>query len=625
MRSLVPPRVVVLIACLLLAGITFPVSAAQTPDAADAITRALGLAEQGDGAGARRTLAAVDADDPLLPVGLGAIELMAGKLDTAEPFFRAALTKEPRQPAALWGLSLCLLQRGRAYEAITLIDRATAIDPDNVRLQALRAYACLQLGQISDAALAGKTALDGGGKSPFLMATLAQIHYRMGFPVKAVEFSAFSARYLYGLDLSHPPAGVHLPLTITVTDTPAALIPETTVQAPAQVPAAAMALPEFPPAGVLPRFQITSPVQGSVLRGRQQVAVAYRGNREIAFVTFLVDGVLRGMASEMPYQFIWDSDAVIPGTHALVTRAYAPGGLMLEEAKITVSTTGGRPLPRPEPSQQASALQQRIMALTMPMPAPLSLFTTLGFWHQEMKEIPQAISALEKSAAIDPLNETVLGTLRTLYREQGLHLISSTGDLTRGPATGKKRVALTFDDGPNPLYTPAILEELARCDAHATFFLVGKMVQRYPDLALKLLADGHELANHTYHHPNLTKLAPQEIVSEMLLARSVIRDVTGRDTYLFRPPGGNIDDAVTKELRALDYNTIYWTINAGDYKKSPPAEQAALVMGHIQDGSIVLMHNGPVDGTLVTLPILLAELARRGFTCVTVSELMKDQ
>ncbi|HEY3416079.1 MAG TPA: polysaccharide deacetylase family protein, partial [Armatimonadota bacterium] len=187
---------------------------------------------------------------------------------------------------------------------------------------------------------------------------------------------------------------------------------------------------------------------------------------------------------------------------------------------------------------------------------------------------------------------------------------------------GQLRVALTFDDGPNPLYTPSILAELKRYNAHATFFLVGKMVQLYPDLATQIMGEGHELANHTYTHPNITKLSKNEVIAEVLRNRTMIKDVTGVQTYLFRPPGGNIDAAVTRQLRQLDYNIIYWDINAGEFRKFTPEEQAAQILSHVRDGSILLLHNGPIDGTLNILPTLLTQLSRRGYTFMTVSEIM---
>lgn len=337
----------------------------------------------------------------------------------------------------------------------------------------------------------------------------------------------------------------------------------------------------------------------------------------------LVDGVIHGMVTELPYQFQWDADAVTPGAHQLLVRAYDSHGLVSDEQVITVTTSGVTDACAPASSAQISDLQSRMIKATMPAPEPLSLFTNLGYWHLQQQEIPLAINNLERSAAIDPENAQALALLERLYKENGLHSVSPTGEVVSGPTDRGKRIALTFDDGPNPIFTPIILAELAKYDVHSTFFLVGKQVKKYPELALAILANGHELANHSYNHPNLTKLSRDEVISEVLLDRTMIKSVTGRDTYLFRPPGGDIDANVTQELRALDYNIVYWSINAGEYVKYPPAEQAAQILSRVKNGSILLLHDGPVDGTMSFLSILLAELHRRGYEMVTVSELLE--
>jgi peptidoglycan/xylan/chitin deacetylase (PgdA/CDA1 family) len=613
-------------------AVALPLRAAQALDPLDVLDRTLGLVAQGDVEGARTTLASLadpEAGDVLRLTTHGTLEMAAGQYAEASARFRAALGADPQNLAALWGLSLCLLQRAHVYEAAACVGRAAVVAPGNARVKALQAYVQLQLGQLTDAAITGKAALDCGEKSPFLMATLAQIHYKLGYPQKAVEFSGFAAKYLSAVTPQTGDVSVlRLPLTMTIADTPEALSTLSESLGQAKTPEAPV-LPLDTPVDVKPnappmRFQIVSPARESVVKGLLRVQAIYRGRREISFVVFQVDGVLRGTVTELPYHFLWDAASTTPGPHRLVVRAYDAHGLLTDEDAINITSAGGKLLEAPDTTNAVAALQARMMALTMPSPALLPLFTSLGMWHLELKEYPQAVSALEKSAALDPTNDKVLQTLGKLYTQSGLHALSTTGEITRGPI-GMKRVAVTFDDGPNPLYTPAIMEELAKYEAHATFFVVGKMVRQYPDLALDLLANGHELANHTYNHPNLTKLSQPEIIREVLLNRSAIKEVTGRDTYLFRPPGGNIDEDVTRQLRALDYNIIYWSINVADFKKSPPPEQAALVLAKVQDGSILLMHNGPIDGTMNILPTILAELHRRGYAIVTVSDLMKGR
>jgi peptidoglycan/xylan/chitin deacetylase (PgdA/CDA1 family) len=561
--------------------------------------------------------------DPLRLAALGTVDLYSGRIPDADRSFRAALAQDPQQVASLWGLSLCLLKRNRVFEASALLDRASIVAPQDPRVKTLQAYAYCLLTRVSDAAQSGKAALDGGEKSPFLLATLAVIQRRMGYTRKALEFGGFAARAYYGMDFLSPIDAVSLPLTMTVVDTPQA------VNTPAETKPGAKARPELelPSAKSSARegqpLQIVAPAAGSTVRGLQRVQAVFRDPGDMKFLIFQVDGVLRGMITELPYHFPWDSDAAAPGVHTLCVRAYDSRGLLLTEDSISVTTTAGTPVaPRPAPAR-AAELQRAMMTLTMPAPAPLSLYTQLGGWHREVNELPQAQAAFEKAAAIDPTSAGVLTTLAALYEGVGLHPISATGEAWRGPA-GSKRVALTFDDGPNPLYTPGIMEVLKQYDGRATFFLVGKMAQQYPDLVLELLAQGHELGNHSYTHPNITKLKQSELIAEVLRTRVLIKDISSRQTYLFRPPGGNIDEATTKQLRALDYNIVYWDVNAGEFKKSAtPEAQTARMLATIKDGSIVLMHNGPVDGTLSILPGLMAALHAKGYRFVTVSELVK--
>lgn len=612
-----------IVALILLVGGLRPALAA---DPYDAVERALKLAACGDADAARTALAGAGAEtasDPLLPAAEGVVDLYSGHIPDADKDFRAALALDPQHVPSLWGLSLCLLKRNRVFEASALLDRAAAAAPQDTRIKTLQAYSYGLLNRVSDASQAGKAALDGGEKSPFLLATLAVIQRKLGYTRKALEFGGFAARAYYGMDFLTPVSAVCLPLTMTVVDTPQAVNTLAETRPAAKRPDLELPVPKGTARDGEKPLQIVAPAAGSTVRGLQRVQVVFRDPGDMKFLIFQVDGVLRGMITELPYHFPWDSDAAAPGEHTLSVRAYDSRGLLLTEDSLTVTTTAGTPVATRPASARAAELGRSMMALTMPTPAPLSLYTQLGGWHHEVNELPQAQAAYEKAAAIDPASDSVLPTLAALYGEVGLHPISANGEVWRGLA-GKKRVALTFDDGPNPLYTPGIMAELKKYGGHATFFLVGKMAQQYPDLVLQLLAEGHELGNHSYTHPNITRLKQNDLIAEVLRTRVLIKDIASRQTYLFRPPGGNIDDATTKQLRALDYNIVYWDVNAGEYKKSAtPEAQTARMLLSIKDGSIVLMHNGPVDGTLSILPGLMAALHAKGYSFVTVSELLK--
>lgn len=604
-------------------------------DSLDAIDRAMGLVQSNDSEAARTILAGVqaqtdNADNRLVSCAQGVVAIYTGDTRGAETIFRATLDKDPRQLTALWGVSLCLLARQHVFEATVYLDRAANVAPANTHIKALQSYAYLMLGRLTDAAAAGKTAMDGGEKSPFLMATLAQIYRQMGYAHKALEFGSFAAKSFYGMNFLVKDPHICLPLTMTVADS-AQVLQQDPVESPSPSTAhpqrtnLELEVPATDPLRVQKALSIVLPPPNSTVCAMQSIRATYTGVRQIKFVIFLADQVMRGMTTEIPYQFEWDADAAEPGEHQLCVRAFDVHGALIAEDAITVTSAAGKAQVIADTPADVQEMQNRLLEMTMPDPQPLSLFVNLGWWYHDLHETGLAIAAFEKAAAIDPTVEGVLPMLAQLYTENGLHALSPTGEIYHGAVTGSKLVALTFDDGPNPLYTQSILSELKKYDAHSTFFLVGKMARLYPDLVLQILADGHELGNHSYTHPNLTKLTSDQIIAEVLRNRSVLKDITGKQTYLFRPPGGDIDQHVIDQIRALDYNIIYWSINTGDYRKHPPQEQAQMIADRVKDGSIILMHDGVIDGTLNILPTVLDELNKRGFTFVTVSELMSTK
>ena len=129
-----------------------------------------------------------------------------------------------------------------------------------------------------------------------------------------------------------------------------------------------------------------------------------------------------------------------------------------------------------------------------------------------------------------------------------------------------KAVALTFDDGPDPGVTPARLDLLAREGLKATFFVVGRNVQRYPEIARRLAREGHGLGGHTFDHREIPSLSPQELDSEMARCRAAIRDATAVDTLLFRPPRGKVDLRSMRAVCRLGYRLVHWTRTYSDYQ-----------------------------------------------------------
>jgi len=183
------------------------------------------------------------------------------------------------------------------------------------------------------------------------------------------------------------------------------------------------------------------------------------------------------------------------------------------------------------------------------------------------------------------------------------------------------RAALTFDDGPYPGYTEKLLEILDYENIKATFFLVGKRIAEYPELARLICSKGHEIGNHTYNHLNLTRLSRDEIFSELNTTREIIRQSCNFDTELARPPGGQINARTKNIMREAGYKTVMWTILPGDHIPGKPVTDiVAKVTANVNNNDIILMHMGQ-EHTLKALPVIIKQLKLKKIEFVKVSEL----
>jgi len=186
-----------------------------------------------------------------------------------------------------------------------------------------------------------------------------------------------------------------------------------------------------------------------------------------------------------------------------------------------------------------------------------------------------------------------------------------------------KEIALTFDDGPDPKATPKILDMLNKEGIKATFFVVGKMVEKYPGLLRQVWKEGHDVGNHTYSHPDLTKLSKEDILEELDKTRLLVKKITGKETYLFRPPGGRYDNKVIVTTTLSGYKMILWTDYPGDYGCPSSKLIYQRTVSGAEDEGIILLHNG-LDTTLNALPEIISELKKGKYRFVTISELMEE-
>ncbi len=186
---------------------------------------------------------------------------------------------------------------------------------------------------------------------------------------------------------------------------------------------------------------------------------------------------------------------------------------------------------------------------------------------------------------------------------------------------GAPYAALTFDDAPHPLFTPLLLDTLRRLDLKATFFVIGRNAEAYPYFVRDLVAQGHELGNHTYHHVRLPGLPEEAIREEILACSEVLLRLTGQSPRYFRPPGGRYDRTVLAVARELGLTTVFWTDDPGDYAGLPPQVLEARLAAHLRPGGIVLLHDN-VRATLEVLPAFARLAQGRGLALGPVSGLL---
>ena len=189
--------------------------------------------------------------------------------------------------------------------------------------------------------------------------------------------------------------------------------------------------------------------------------------------------------------------------------------------------------------------------------------------------------------------------------------------------TAEPKVALTFDAAWGNEDTAQILEILKKHDVHVTFFMTGGWVESYPDDVRAILAAGHDLGNHSENHKNMSRLSDGEKKDELMKVHEKVRDLTGYEMFLFRPPYGDYDNAVVNVAKDCGYFAIQWDVDSLDWKDYGVDSIIKTVTEHkhLGNGSIILCHNG-AKFTAQALDTLITKLKDKGYTIVPVSELI---
>jgi peptidoglycan/xylan/chitin deacetylase (PgdA/CDA1 family) len=205
-------------------------------------------------------------------------------------------------------------------------------------------------------------------------------------------------------------------------------------------------------------------------------------------------------------------------------------------------------------------------------------------------------------------------------KEQVLYWLTETKEQEKKEGKEEKKIALTFDDGPHPVYTPMLLEGLEKREVKATFFLMGTAVENYPEIVRQMADDGHLIGNHTYHHVSLENADASLIETEVLSANNLIESVSGQYPQFIRPPFGQSSREIEEETGMI---CVLWTIDPLDWCTPDAAKIVQRVLANAGENDIILLHDEYKTSVMAAFTII-DTLQKEGYEFVTVDELLLD-
>ncbi|MDQ1019160.1 glycosyltransferase [Streptomyces afghaniensis] len=275
--------------------------------------------------------------------------------------------------------------------------------------------------------------------------------------------------------------------------------------------------------------------------------------------------------------------------------------------------------PGPEPRARGGSRRRLPLRLLLPLLVLVALTAMLmlrGYVHSEIL----ADHRVRPPAATDQVPEKIMN---------GGPVIDTRSGRTESLRVPDRRLVLTFDDGPDPVWTPKVLDVLEKHDAHAVFFVTGTMASRYPDLVRRMVAEGHEVGLHTFNHPDLSYQSKKRIDWELSQNQLALSGAAGIRTSLFRPPYSSFADAmdnkswpVTEYIGRRGYITVVNNTDSEDWRKPGVAEIVRRATPKGGKGAIVLMHDSGGDRhqTVAALDRMLPDLSEQGYAFDNLTE-----
>ncbi len=524
---------------------------------------------------------AIDRNEPCALLTLGALSLHTGNPAAARRAFGRVLENYPTDELAQTGMALTALQERRPDEARKY----------SANLKLLRLYLRL-IGGEAAAVRSATIDVTEGEPDPLRLEIAAFAALRGGDPARGERLiKALLSRRVWR-------TYAELPATYLTFES---WLP---AQAGAPLLSKPIALPE-PTGAALTGTVMLQPI---------------RPPAGTTMVTHVVSGAgINATVNTPPFVVEWSTARIPNGIYTVKTVCLDSYGTSISEQVRAVRVKNeGAPLSRRLDDSERETLRGRLAELLRPRPCRKAAHFALVERAVARRDNVQAMDNIEAVVAIDPNFKGAYSSLKQYHRSY----TGNAGAVWRGK-TSEKIVALTFDDGPKPT-TPGLLDVLKENDLKGTFFVVGFQAEKRPEMLRRMLAEGHEIANHSFTHPNLTYLTPAQVQRELCRTCVTIHQATGIRPLFYRPPGGNFNGPVADAAASLGMAGAYWTIDGYKFESYPstPEKLTSFVLNRLKPGAIVLLHNAP-QVTLEAIPLLVAGLKARGYKAVTMSELMK--
>lgn len=607
--------------------------------AGPSLIRGAQLLTQGRPKAALREFRGAARDDPGCPeafAGVGAAHLHLGETTQALEWFNQSLELDRTSRPARLGVASVFFVDGKYDQALAQYRYCLAFDcAERAAVRAAAACSACLLGLYEAAAAEAAQALQEDPSCSLARIVAASAHIARGDPEGAVTVLRARPTFLAGESLPprfalvapsplfSPKAHYFVVNRMADENRLAFLGGGASAAVPATAAMVARTEEEPPfetPAGVVAEgFRIARPRSGSVIAGLTQVVLEGVESLQLSYVALLIDDKFHSITNSAPYRLSIEADRLASGPHQIRVDGYGPTGERVGMASVLVLVGGPRERTLSYEEQVARrSVSRQLEHLLVVRAAAGGEAQLLGNALRQLGKLDEAVEAFEEAFCVQPTAPGVRADLLTAYRDQGLMVGTESREI-HVPPDGRQ-VCLTFDDGPHPTITPRLLDLLDRYSVKATFFLVGKQVELYPELAAEIVRRGHEVGSHSYSHSNLRRLPKLYVERELVKSRAVIRRATGRTVTLFRPPGGHYDLNVRDAVAETGYTTVFWTSNIGNCLDWPPDRIVEKFMAELTLGGIVLLHNGE-DGSLEVLGPLLEALAREQRFVGTVGSL----